>query len=250
MKSITKALSILDLILTNENVISLKDIAKALDLKYSTAYRILSVLVKRGYVEKTKQRGKYSIGVRLLDISVSKLNIPDKINTDIPYVLVQLSKLVKESVFFTVWYGSDILLSRSYEEYSSLETVRNDWRNQLLHQTCVGKIILANMSKEDLHSYFREVSLLDASHKVNISVNQMKKQIDIVRKTNLAFENDERLSGISGVASGVRNKDGEVIGAVFITGSSSRLTHKTLETISIGCQQCASKISNELGFTG
>jgi IclR family transcriptional regulator, KDG regulon repressor len=250
MKTILKALNILDLMLSDKDEISCKDIIESTGLSRATTYRILSVLTSRGYLKKLPKKGKYSVGIRLIDISINKLKLLDKRNTDIPHIIVQLSKLVNESVYFAVWYGSDILLSRSFGDTGSLESVQSDWVNHVLHQTCLGKIILANMSSEDLNSYLNRMSLLDNNHIKRININQIKTQIALVRRENLAFEEDERQYGVSGVAAGVRNKDGEIIGAIFIMGSSNRLTHSILEKIAVSCQRCASKISSELGFRG
>jgi IclR family acetate operon transcriptional repressor len=155
---------------------------------------------------------------------------------------------VDESVNFTIWGGSDIRLGRFFGNSESLDAIPADWDGAALHQTCVGKIILANMSNEDRKLYFRRISLPKNTGNMTVNINQIKKQISVVRRENLAFEEGERLPGVSGVAAGVRNSEGETIGAIFIIGPSNRLTPAVLERIAINILRGAVKISSELGF--
>jgi hypothetical protein len=69
--------------------------------------------------------------------------------------IVELSRLVDESVNFTIWCGSDIRPGRFFGNSESLDAIPADWDGAALHQTCVGKIILANMSNEDRKKCFR-----------------------------------------------------------------------------------------------
>ena len=67
MKSLQKALDILELFLGDEGEISLSDLSKSSGLNKSTVNRIALTLVKRGYLKQENRRGKYSLGIKFLD---------------------------------------------------------------------------------------------------------------------------------------------------------------------------------------
>ena len=68
LKSITKALKILELFLDNKDEMVLGDIARSSGLEKTTVCRIVSVLVMHGFLKQRKKRGKYSLGIRFLDL--------------------------------------------------------------------------------------------------------------------------------------------------------------------------------------
>jgi IclR family transcriptional regulator, KDG regulon repressor len=249
IKSVNKALNILELFQKYKGEMTLGEIAGALEIDKTTVNSLALTLVKQGFLKQRKKRGKYSLGMKLLDIVGSNYNAFETKNTAIPYILVELGRLVNESVSFTVWYGSGVLLSRSLVNGESLDTIPADWDSAGLHQTCVGKIILANMSNDDLNRYFRRKTLSKNTSDLNIDIEQMKKQLAVVKRKGLAFEDEEHQLAVSGVAAGVKNSEGETIGAVHVMGPSVRLTHTVLERIAPSVQRCALKISIELGYS-
>ena len=113
------------------------------------------------------------------------------------------------------------------------------------HKSSVGKIILANMNHDDLSVYLNR-NLPSFSSKSDI--DKIKKQLAIVKQKGIAFEYEESHPGVNGIAAGVRNRDCETIGAIFVSGASARLTPNALEKISPSIQRTALRISMELGY--
>jgi IclR family transcriptional regulator, KDG regulon repressor len=248
VKSVTKALRILELFQNNNGEMTLGEIARTTEIDKTTANRLALTLVKEGFLKQRRKRGKYSLGIKLIDIVGTQINAIDMKNTAIPYIIVEFSRLMNESVCFSVWYGNDIMFSRSCENTENNETLPDDWSSEILHKTCVGKIILANMREEDLNKYFRKTSLSKNTRVKIPDIEQIKKQLSVVRRENLSFEEQEGRTGVSGVAAGVKNNEGDTIGAIFVVGSSIRLTRDILEKIAPSVQRCALKISVELGY--
>jgi DNA-binding IclR family transcriptional regulator len=248
MKTINKALNILELFMTNKNdELAVRDIVEATGLKKSSAHRIISTLVKRGFLKQHRKRGKYSLGVRIHDISGTTIKETDAGNKMVPHIIVELSRLINESVYFTVWHGSDILLSHAFANRESSESTPLDWESINLHQSCVGKIVLSNMSNEDLHRYFRRFQSSNNRNGNSLNIERIEEQLEAIKREGIAFEDEEMHIGVSGVAAGVQNAEGETIGAVYIMGPAARLTHAELVKIAPSIQRCASKISSELG---
>jgi DNA-binding IclR family transcriptional regulator len=248
-KSIVKALNILQLFLTDKDEIALCDIAKATGLNRTTANRIASTLVMNGFLKQRKRRGKYSLGVRFLDFSEVIKRRADH-NGNIISHLVELSRLVNESIYLTIWYGSDVMLSRSFDyPPGSLKDIPDEWAIAPLHTTCLGKIMLASMSDEDVRKYFLSKSPVKNTPNTITDINRMQEQLILVRKDGIAFEDEEQMIGVRGIAAGIRNREGDTIGAIFLAGSSSHMTHAMLEKIKPSVKGWALKISTELGYS-
>jgi DNA-binding IclR family transcriptional regulator len=111
MKSLAKTFSILDLYLHGKDELSVTEISNTLGLNKATVSRILSKLVKHGYLRQMGKRGKFSLGPIFLEFSgivKRQLKLRD---VAIPY-LYELNRLVKESVIIAVWDKREAILRR------------------------------------------------------------------------------------------------------------------------------------------
>jgi IclR family transcriptional regulator, KDG regulon repressor len=247
VKSLTKALNVMDLFFANNNEMSLGDISKSLHLNESTVNHITSTLVAQGYLKQQKKKGKYSLGVRFLNFDVMRDEIKGSKGA-ISY-LIDLSRLVNESVHLSFWNGSNVLFSRSFDFLNeSSKNIPIDWSNMPLYCTAMGKLVLSSMSEKDLNKYFRTVQLEKLTSNTIVDIDQLKEILSVVRREGIAYEAEEFHTGLSGIAVGVRNRERDIMGAVFMLGPSTRLNNSVLKLIAHGIQMCALKISMELGY--
>src|SRR4030042_1207854 len=156
MKSLNKALDVLELLLNNEDEMALADISTQSRFNKTTVSRIVSTLTKRGYLKQREKRGKYSLGIVFLNYSgVIKGRIKLR-DVAIPH-LVKLSRLVGESVILAVWDGKEAVLTETVhppgDTYRPLKVVPDEGTRSPLYCTSVGKIILATMTKENRKRY-------------------------------------------------------------------------------------------------
>ncbi len=97
MKSLSKALDILELFLDTKEEMGVSEIARLTGLNKATISRIATYLTNRNYLAQSEKRGKYFLGTQFL--SFSKV-IKDRIkirDIAMPYI-AKLSKSVDESV--------------------------------------------------------------------------------------------------------------------------------------------------------
>ena len=74
VQSIERVFDILELLSKEQNGLQLTEIGRRLDLHKSTVYRLLAVLRKRGYIEKSESTNRYRIGVGFIELSSMYLN--------------------------------------------------------------------------------------------------------------------------------------------------------------------------------
>ena len=217
MKSITKALNILELFLDNKDEIVLGDIAKSTGLEKTNVCRIVSVLTAHGFLKQPKKRGKYSLGVRFLDMGGALRNRDESGDGGISYIY-ELFRLLGETVAFVEWEGSRGLPSKAFDYSFSLKVTPVDWQQAPLHCTCLGKILLISMSGEELNKYYKSNSFEKYTPNTITDIDKLKAHLSIIKREGIAFDNEERTLGISGLAAAVRNKEGETTGAIYVIG--------------------------------
>ena len=102
MKSINKALDILEILIHNpESDLSLSEIVDITKLNKSTANRILSTLIQRGYVIQKEKRGKYTISTVFLT-AVRHLEQGKRIKDLAAPFLYRLCRIINETFILTV----------------------------------------------------------------------------------------------------------------------------------------------------
>jgi IclR family KDG regulon transcriptional repressor len=253
IKSLSKALDILELFWRHQDEMSLTEMSVLSGYDRATIYRIASTLVKRGYLRQEKRRGKYSLGTVFLEFSgiiKGKIKIRD---IAIPH-LIELSRLVKESVLIALWDGNDSIFTETFHEtsYSNgpLKVIPEEGTSIPLHCTSLGKIIIANMRDDELNKYFKDKQLESRTPNSIVDINILMRQLPIIKREDIAYDDEEYSLGVRGVSSGIRNDQGKIIGAICVIGPSVRLSLDALKNISPTVQKYAMRISRELGYRG
>jgi IclR family transcriptional regulator, KDG regulon repressor len=253
IKSLAKSLDILKLFLdSRNNDLSLTEIATASKLTKSTVSRIVSTLTSAGYLKQKEKRGKYSLGTIFLSFSgVIKNKIAIR-KVAIPY-LNELNRTTGESVVFSVWNGDGVALVETFNQVNDIKEplkVSPAEGNILpLHASSMGKIILASMSDEEVGKYFTEGNIVHFTPNTITDINEMRNQLIIVRKEGVAFDDEEYHIGIRGIAAGLKDVDGKIIGSIGVVAPSVRFTRSKLRELAPIVKKYALDISAEEGYS-
>lgn len=253
MKSLEKALDILELFWKHHDELSLSEMATLSKHNKAAIFRIVSTLIKRGYLKQEKKRGKYSLGNVFLEYSgIVKGNVEIR-DLAIPY-LIELSRLVKESVLIAIWDGENSVFTETFHEtsYSSgpLKVIPEEGTSIPLYCTCPGKIILANMSEDKFTRYLNSIKLEKRTPNTIIDVPILRSQFTEIRNENIAYDDEEYVLGVRGVASGIRDKHKNIVGAICIIGPSVRLSKDVVKNMALTVRSFAIGISRALGYRG
>ena len=248
MKSLSKALDILQLFLDYKKEMGLTEISNLSGIKKSTASRIIATLKKRGYLQQREKKGDYSPGVIYLNFAAfikSKL----KIRTIAAPYLLKLSERVGESVILSTGDNIEYIFSETFNGTRSasyaLRVLPEEKIIKPTYRTPIGKLFLAEMSGDQLDSYLtKELSINQKA----IDIGDINKALDTVKQQNLAYDDEQEVIGIRGVSSGIKNSEGKLVGCITIVAPSVRLTREGMSKLAPIVKHCALEISKELGF--
>ena len=252
MKSLNKALDILELFLSGEKEMALADIAVKSGLNKTTVSHIVKTLVKRGYMKQREKRGKYSLGTAFIEFSGAIKGSIKLRDVAIPH-LVKLSRIAKESVILAVWDGKSAVTTETVhpirKEYTPLKVVPDEGSKSPLHCTSIGKVILADMTEKELKEFFTSSKNRERFTPNTITnFNDMKSHLFLVKQEGIAFDDEEYSLGVRGVSAGLRDNGGNTVGAIAVLGPSVRLTRAQIRGLSGAVKNCALHISKELGY--
>jgi IclR family KDG regulon transcriptional repressor len=251
MKSLAKTFDILELFSKGNSTLSVTEISKILNLNKTTVSRILSKLEKRGYLRQVEKRGKFVLGTIFLEFSgivKSQLKLRE---VALPF-LFELNRLVKESVIIAVWDRREDVITETFHEASytesPLKVVPDEGISIPLYCTCLGKIILADMSENELEEYLKNNPLKRRTPKTIVDIKTLKNQLATIREEAIAFDDEEYAIGVFGIGSDVRDSTGTVVGSVGILAPSARRSHAEMLELSPILKEYSYNISKQLGY--
>ena len=249
MNALQKVTKILELFLDKRGELSLAELSKLSGLNKSTIYRISSYLVEQGYLKQLGERGKYFLGMKFLDFSaVIKEGI--KIREIANRHIVDLKQIVEESCGLIVWDGHEATLIDTIDYNSTLKASPGEVSSLPLHVTSAGKIFLSSMTLDQLEKYFEKEILEVYTPKTISDKDVLKKEIFLIKQEGLSYDIDEHIIGISSIASGIKDINGNINAAVAVIAPTARLTSEKMKEITPHLKKCAIDISRELGWKG
>jgi DNA-binding IclR family transcriptional regulator len=247
MELLKKAFSILDLFLDHGNELALEDLSRLSGLRKATVRRLALTLIDCGYLKQAEKRGKYSLGMRFLDFSGAIKKSNRIIDISSPY-LIELGRKVDETVMLILWDGMNAVLGQSYNTDHALKVIPEEGTRLGMHYTSAGKIILAEMTEDELDKYLVK-GLIATTPNTITDLNNLKTHLAKVKKEGIALDDEEYAIGVRGIATGIRVRSGKLVGAITIVGPSVRLSRSRLMECVPLIMKCGQDISQALGYT-
>ena len=155
---IERMFTLIDVLASREEAMTLKDISDKAGLHPSTAHRILNDLVLGRFADRP-QPGNYRLGMRLLELGnlvKGRLNVRDAAIAS----MRELHKLTQQPVNLSMRQGDEIIyVERAYSERSGMQVVRAIGGRAPLHLTSVGKLFLAADDPQRIRAYATRTGL-------------------------------------------------------------------------------------------
>ena len=239
---IERMFSLMDVLASREEAISLKEISEKTGLHPSTAHRILNDLATGRFVDRPHP-GTYRLGMRLLELGnmvKSRLNVRDA--ALIP--MRDLHKLIQQTVNLSLRQGDEIIyIERAYSERSGMQVVRAIGGRAPLHLTSVGKLFLAADDAQRVRAYAMRTGLNGQTKNSLTQLSSLEHELNKVRLNGFALDNEELELGVRCMAAGIYDDQEKLVAGLSISAPAGRLDESWL----IKLQAAAQDISLTLG---
>lgn len=234
--------SLMDVLASREEAISLKEISEKTGLHPSTAHRILNDLATGRFVDRPHP-GTYRLGMRLLELGnmvKSRLNVRDA--ALIP--MRDLHKLIQQTVNLSLRQGDEIVyIERAYSERSGMQVVRAIGGRAPLHLTSVGKLFLAADDAQRVRAYAMRTGLNGQTKNSLTQLSSLEHELNKVRLNGFALDNEELELGVRCMAAGIYDDQEKLVAGLSISAPAGRLDESWL----LKLQATAQDISLTLG---
>lgn len=224
----------------------LADLARAVGLNKTTAYRLLAALEGERMVERGRNGEAYRLGPELVALG-GRAQGSNEIREASRAVLAGLAQETRETATLEVLVGADtLILEEAMGSYvvGSIPSIGTRWP---AHATSTGKTILAFLSEEERARILPRV--LPAITPRTLSDRAaLERDLLRVRERGYAISQEELEPGFVALGAPVYAADGRVAAAISVGGPRVRLTPETVSAIARRLPGAAARISERLGF--
>jgi IclR family transcriptional regulator, KDG regulon repressor len=248
IQSLVRAFTILETIAGHPSGIGLSDLSGKVGLHNSTVYHLVKTMVSMGYVAQAEDSRYFSIGGRFFHLASSALNETRLLNIVNPYVR-RLARETETTCQFAVRSGDRAAVLVKGEGGDIFHSAEQVGASRPSHCTSHGKIILSGASDEELDEFLRTHKLDRMTPHTIIGPDQLRAEIELIRKRGIAYDDAEFHPELRCVAAPVRDFAGRVIGSLGIAGPIWRLSLQALEAKAQAVRKAADALSRELGYS-
>jgi DNA-binding IclR family transcriptional regulator len=239
---IDRLASLLDAIAEHEEDVSLKILSAETGLHPSTAFRILSSLVVNGFVTRTT-RGNYQLGIKLRQLG-NRINAGVDIRKIALPLMEQLRDLLGETVNLTVREGDEVVYIERSVAKRMIKVEQVIGSRAPLHVTAVGKMMLADLGKEEGRRYAKRSKLPAYTIHTHTKITDLLQDGIDALKRGYAYDNEEAELGVGCIGTLIRDGNGQVIAGLSVSAPIERRREEWNEKV----METGIKISKQLGY--
>jgi IclR family transcriptional regulator, acetate operon repressor len=237
LQSVDSALRLAQMLQTN-GPMRLSDVACELDVGVSTAHRLLSALVYRGFAEQLPDR-RYGPGrslrpVASLDSSVTELR--DRSHA----AMAELVETVGESANLVVLAGLDVQFVATVECARVLRVGDRAGQRLPAHLTSGGKAILARLPDAELMRF----AGLDP-----VALERLHGEIDVARRDGYASNHQDTERGLTAIGVALDPLPGPISAAICLALPTVRFRRSSIPNYLAALSRAATAIKHRMLIT-
>jgi DNA-binding IclR family transcriptional regulator len=242
--SLDKALNVLEMI-SQAGDTRLSTLAEATGYPPATIHRILRVLVRRRYVRQDPATRKYMLSLKCLEIS-SRVKDNLEIITAARPALQKLVDNTGETANLVCFENMEaVYIEQISNTKSLLRMFTRVGARVPLHSSGVGKAFLAVRPREEVLDYFRSVKKVRYTENSLVKESEFFRDLEETRTRGYAVDREEFEDGVGCIAA-VITQNGDIAGAMSISGPSSRLFGANTGKLAAEVVRSAAAISQRL----
>ncbi|HHT91749.1 MAG: IclR family transcriptional regulator [Bacillota bacterium] len=247
MRSVTQALRALDYLSTCKGGAGVTEVGAALGVHKSTASRLLSTMKAQGYVARDELTGRYSLGIRLVELAQTKLEQFDLRSQARPY-LKELSERTEETIHLGIMeQGRLVYIDKIDTTHVLVMRSRIGYRISP-HCTALGKAILAVLPEATRDSIIDATDLKPFTPHTITDPSAFREHLRKVAVQGYACDDEEHEVGIRCAAAPIRDHEGGVPGAISVSAPITRMSKEQMEEMGVLVRDVCLRLSASLGY--
>lgn len=239
IKSVVKAVEILELVMASPDGSTLKGLSSALGQNSSTVYHLASTLRQTGLLQQDPETKIYRLGLKAFQIGQAALQHLDIARRAQPFMR-QLARETGEGVSLVQYDSGSPVYVCHIDSTRTIGIRHHPNANIPLHGTGSGKIYLSSLPDDVLQRIIPTLPLTALTPATITDPERLMEEIRRVREQGYAIDNEEVEEGLVCIAAPIRSLDDEIIGSISLSGPSIRVSNQREDLLRRICETARS----------
>lgn len=245
IQSLEKGLKVIAAFGGQQPEMTLTEVARKLDLTRANARRILLTLEHLGYMA-SKDDKLFFPTAKVLSLGYAYLSTLSFREIAQPH-MQQLALEVNESCSMSVLEQKELVYVARVHTKRIMTIALGVGMRLPLHATSMGKVLLAALPAQDRSALLNELELTQFTPNTIVTKPQLEQVLQQVYQQGWAMADEELELGVRSIACPVRDKNGNTLAAINISGHASRVSAENMRCDFLPRLQAAvQQIENEL----
>lgn len=246
--NLVKGLAVLELLSESHLGKSLQEIKMEVDLSLTTAYRIVTTLVRLDYLTYDDSSKKYKLSRKMLTIGFRSIHEHNLMDAVLPKMR-ELRDEIQESVFFGILSSEHILLLEQSIGSHTFCFYLNPGKLIELHCSAPGKAMMAYTPADIRTKILSKIEFTVYNDNTIADLDSYLSELERVRTMGYALDMEEEMTGVICISAPILDYSGMPCGCLWTSGPKDRLKPKMIEKIGKRLHQITKEISEGFGCT-
>jgi IclR family pca regulon transcriptional regulator len=251
-QSLERGLAILSSFSSARPLLGVSELSRHVRLSRSTTHRYVATLTALGYLQQDAATRRYRLGPRVLDLGFSAINSMELREISVPH-LQQLSDETGYTVNMAVLDRTDIVYIErcrsSREGQREIDLNLHVGSRLPAYCTSLGKVLLADLDPQELEAVLGSVQLAKRGPNTLTQRAALVAELDRVRKSGLAVNNEELAYGLRSIAAPIRSKSGGAVAGINLAVHRTMVSlDEMVARLAPPLKRTAAEISARIGY--
>ncbi len=247
VRSLTRALRILQALAGRSEGMSLTELSDVTSLPPSTTHRLLTTLEAERFVRPDQNSGQWRVGVAAYYVGSAFARSRDTLALIRPY-LRRLMEITGETSNLFVESDGEAICIGQIESRHAMRAITGVGGRVMLHSSGAGKVLLAFMEPQARAALLTD-DLPRPTDKAICDVAALEVEADKIVRLGYSVDDEENAIGLRCVAAPIFNEFKEVVAAISVSGPTARIPDSRLKSLGEIVSQAASEATRDFGGT-
>jgi IclR family transcriptional regulator, KDG regulon repressor len=227
--------------------LTLSELGERTATSRSTAFNTLATLQQHGFIEKNARFKTYRLGLALYELGNAYL-AQVSLAPAFMECAEELVAACGETVKLAMRDGRDVVYLATQEGQQPVRSVALVGARLPAHCTGVGKVLLTQLTEAELDDLYAGYDFPARSPHSLRELTKLKAELELARKTGIAYDREESSLGIHCVAAPILDHTNKVIAAMSVGVPNHRLAPGRLDELTQLVSATAKLLSRRLGW--
>lgn len=247
IQSVAHALDVLEEFQAGSDELGVTELSKKLKLHKNNVFRLLATLESRGYIEQNKTTENYRLGIKCLELGQMYIRQMGLLKLA-KAILEELATICGETSYISILRDNDVVYLDSVEGKATVRVVSRVGLHLPVHATAAGKSLIMFESEDELKKKM-PLELKKLTPNTLDSLDDLMRELQVSAERGYTTDIEEFEMGVCCVGAPVKDYTGRIVGAISLSGPSSRMTREKIESDIAGyVVEKSAELSMRLGY--